>query len=153
MKRVFVFLFFTFLLSWGFDWLVMGLGGASAFRSLSMSPWGMLVPALVAIVLQMFFYKDSPLYYQTYKEKPRWIFLGLIILTVLYGILTLLAVFNPGSGQIFQGLGALLFTLWILGVFFIRSQSGEGAFEQAGLKLGDVKIALRFIGGILFPSF
>ena len=149
MKRVFVFLFFTFLLSWGFDWLVIGLGGSGAFRSLSMSPWGMLVPALVAIVLRMFFYKDSPIYYQTYKEKPRWIFLGFMILTVLYGILTLLAVFNPGSGQIFQGLGALLFTLWILGVFFIRGQSSEGAFERAGLKLGNVKIAQRFIGGIL----
>ncbi len=148
-KRVFVFLFFTFILSWGFDWLVMGLGGPGTFRSMRMNPWGMLVPALVAIVLQMFFYKDSPIYYQTYKEKPRWIFLGFIILTILYGILTLCAVFNPESGQIFQGLGALLYTLWILGVFFIRSQSDEGAFERAGLKLGNMKIAQRFIGGIL----
>jgi len=148
-NRVFVFLFFTFLISWGFDWLIIGFGGSSAFRTMSMSPWGMLVPALVAIVLQMFFFKDSPIYYQTYKEKPRWIFFGFIIITFLYGILTLLAAFDPESGQIYQGLGSLLYTLWILSVFFIRSQSDEGSFERAGLRLGKVKMAQRFIGGIL----
>jgi len=116
---------------------------------MSMSPWGMLVPALVAIVLQMFFFKDSPIYYQIYKEKPRWIFLGFIMPTFFYGILTLLAAFDPESGQINQGLGALLYTLWILSVFFIRGQSDEGSFERAGLRLGNVKMAQRFIGGIL----
>jgi membrane protease YdiL (CAAX protease family) len=109
----------------------------------------LLVHALVAIVLQMFFFKDSPIYYQTYKEKPRWIFFGFIIITFLYGILTLLAAFDPESGQIYQGLGSLLYTLWILSVFFIHSQSDEGSFERAGLRLGKVKMAQRFIGGIL----
>lgn len=149
-KRILTFLFLLFLLSWGFDWLIIAFGGSNALRSMNMAPWGMLVPALVAIVLQMFFYKDSSLYYKAFKERPRWIFLSFIGISFLYGILTLLTALDPKSRQVFQGLGSVLYTLWILGVFFIRGQSDEGSFERAGLRLGNVKIAQRFVGGIIF---
>jgi membrane protease YdiL (CAAX protease family) len=109
----------------------------------------MLAPAFVAIFLQLFFFKDSPIYYKTYKEKPRWILFGYLILTIFYGILMLTAAFNPESKQIFQGLGALLLTLWTLLIFFVHGQSKKGSFERAGLSLGRIKIGVLFIVGII----
>jgi len=151
--RVLIFLSLTFLLSWGFDWLIIYSRGLNTYRNLGMSPWGMLVPAFVALILQIFFFKDSQLYYQTYKEKPRWILFGFLTLTILYGTLTLISVFSPGLKQIFQGVGLLFFTLWTLLIFFINGQSSYGAFDRAGLKLGDVKFGQWLILGIIVFFF
>ena len=137
-SRVFIFVVLTFLLSWGFDWLIIYLKGLDTYSS--MNPWGMLAPAFVALILQIFFFKDSQIYYRTYKEKPRWVLYGFLILTVLYGTLILIAVFYPGLKRIFQGAGALLFTLWTLLPFFINRSSNRMFFNSAGLGLGNVEI-------------
>jgi len=147
--RVLLFLAWTFGVSWGFDGLVIYLGGLDAYHNLGMNPWGMLAPAFVAIILQMFIFKDSPIHFRTFKEKPRWILLGFLLLTVLYAVLTMISIFHPQSRRIFQGVGALLFTLWTLLVFFIGGQSKAGAFERAGLRLGDMKLGPRFVFGII----
>ena len=148
-RRICLFLGFTFLLSWGFDWLIIFYKGISVYRNLGMNPWGMLVPAFVALSLQIFVFKDSPVYFRSYKEKPRWVLYAFLILTIVYGVLIFIAVSNEGSKEIFQGVGALLFTLWTLFIFFISSQSDSKAFEQAGLKLGDIETGQRFVLGIV----
>jgi membrane protease YdiL (CAAX protease family) len=148
-QRILVFLFFTFFLSWGFDVVLIYFAGLDKYRTLGMNPWGMLAPAFVAIILQMFFYKDSRIYFRNYKEKPRWIFYGFLLITALHGILTLTAVFHPEERDLFQGLGALLYTLWTLFLFFNCGQSEKGSFERAGLQLGNMKIGIRFIVGII----
>jgi len=150
LRRVFIFLFLTFSLSWGFDCLIIYFSGSDPSSDLGMNPWGMLVPAFVALLLQMYFFKDSPIYYKAYKDKPHWILSGFLILTIVYGGLVLTAAFTTGSKQIFQGIGALLFTLWTLLIFFVFGQNKKkGSFERAGLSLGRIKIGVRFIGGII----
>lgn len=149
LRLVLIFLFLTFLLSWGFDWLIILFSGSEPYSELGMNPWGMLVPAFVALVLQMYFFKNSPIYYKVYKEKPRWILYGFLILTIVYGGLVLTAAFTAGSKLIFQGIGALFFTLWTLLIFFVYGRSKKGSFERAGLNLGRIKIGVRFIMGII----
>ena len=149
LRRVFIFLSLTFSLSWGFDWLFIYFSGSDPYLDLGMNPWGMLVPAFVALFLQMYFFKDSPIYHKTYKEKPRWLFYGFFALTIVYGGILFTAAFSSGSKQIFQGIGALLFTLWTLLIFFIYGQSKKGSFERAGLSMGRIKIGVRFIVGII----
>jgi len=74
--RVTLFLFLTFALSWGFDLLMVAARGRRAYLDSDMTPWGMFVPAFVALVLQLFIFDDSPIYFRKYKEKPRWILLA-----------------------------------------------------------------------------
>lgn len=148
-ERILLFIGLTFGLSWGFDGFIILLRGVETYRSLGGNPWGMLAPAFSAVVLQMFVFKDSPIHFRAYKEKPRWILLGFLVLTVLYAALTMISVFHPQSGRIFQGVGALLFTLWTLLVFFVAGQSKPDAFERAGLRLGDLKAGPRFVLGIV----
>lgn len=146
-QRVIIFLFLTFLLSWGFDWLLIEMSGLDPYQGLGMSPWGMLVPAFVVILLQIYVYEDSPLFFKTYQGKPRWVLIGTLILTLFYGVLVWVAALSPAQLALFQGLGAFLFTLWTLLLFFISGQSKEGSFKGAGLGLGDVRLGVRFILG------
>ncbi len=148
--RVFIFLFLTFSLSWGYDWLIIHFVGIDPYLALGMSPWGMLVPAFVALCLRMFVLKDSPIYFRTYTENPRWILYGFLMLTFFYAALIWTAVIIPDQRRLLQGIGALLFTLWTLLIFFVYGQSGKPSFERAGLGLGNLKLGPRFIAGIVF---
>lgn len=67
-RRVGVFLGLTFLLSWEFDGLIIFYKGISVFRNSGMNPWGMLVPAFVALSLQLFVFKDSPIYFRSIRK-------------------------------------------------------------------------------------
>ena len=148
-RRVVLFLVLTFALSWGFDLIVAAASGYEAYLDLGMTPWGMFVPAFVALSLQLFVFKDSPIYFRRYKEKPRWILVGFLLLALIYGLVTVLAVVFPQAGRILQGIGTVLITLWTLLIFFVSGQSKAEAFERAGLRLGDVGQGQRFVLGIV----
>ena len=152
LRRVFIFLFLTFLLSWGFDWLVYQLYPTEMKAITGVHPWGMLAPAFVAILLQMFIFTDSRIYFRNFRAKPRWIFLSYLIVTILYGLLIILACNSPSIRKIFQGISALLYTLWTLFVISIFGQAkreNPDALADAGLQMGNTEIAPRFILGIV----
>jgi membrane protease YdiL (CAAX protease family) len=148
-KRISIFLILTFLLSWGFDGLILYFSDSDPFCSLGMNPWGMLIPAFVALILQMFFFKESPIYFKTYKEKPRFIFYAFMVLTLTYAFLVLFAISFLELRHIFQGIAAILFTLWTLFVFFIYGQSDKASLKKAGLYLKNINLCPRFIFGII----
>lgn len=152
-NRIFTFIFFTFLLSWGFDFILMSLAGSDIFIKLGMSPWGMMAPAFVTIILQLFFFKDSPTFYRHYKDKPRWILIGFLIIMIIYGIITIAAAVYPGKRQIIQGLGAFLLTTWTLLIFYVYNQSESASLQKIGLSLGNVHYGSRFLIGILVFFF
>jgi len=147
--RVGWFLLLTFGLSWGFDLILSRASGYEAYQALGMTPWGMLVPAFVALALNLFAFKDSPIHFRTCPRKPLWILLGFLVLTVAYGVATLVAATFPGAARMLAGLGAVLISLWTLLILFtLRPGDGE-AYRRAGLPLGDVKWGQRFVLGII----
>jgi membrane protease YdiL (CAAX protease family) len=148
--RVAAFLFLTFALSWSFDLLIAVTIGHEAYLELGLSPLGMLFPAFVAIILRLFFFKESPVHFRRYHAKPRWILYGFVLLTVVYGVFTLIGVLLvQGQSAIFQGLGNLLTVLWTLLVFFVAGQSSKEELEQAGLQLGDADRGVKLVLGVV----
>ncbi len=145
--RVTLFLLLTFGLSWGFNLLIAQTIGQKAYLELGMSPLGMFFPAFVAILLRLFVFKDDRLY--GYKGKPRWILYSFLLLTVIYAVVTLMGVFGQGSTAVFQGVGNLLITLWMLLVFFVAGRSSKEEFEQAGLQLGDTGRGVKLLAGVV----
>ena len=109
--RVAAFLLLTFALSWGF-FLIAATIGRGTYLELGMSPLDMFFPAFVALILQLFVFKDSPIHFRRYQGKPRWIMYGFLLLTVLYGIVTLIGISIQNRSAVFQGVGNLLMTLW-----------------------------------------
>jgi hypothetical protein len=98
-KRVFLFLALTFGLTWGFELLVAATIQQPAYLETGLNPMGMFFPAFSALLLQLFVFKDSPLYFRTHKDKTRWVFYSFLLLTVLYGIITLLALTSSCCGR------------------------------------------------------
>jgi membrane protease YdiL (CAAX protease family) len=148
-KRVSLFLVLTFGLTWGFELLVALTIKQAAYRETQLNPLGMFFPAFSALLLQICVFKDSPLYFRTYKEKTRWVFYSFLLLTVLYSAFTLLALTTQIRALILRGVGGILVTLWTFVVFYIYGKCGAESFQRAGLQLGNKDLGVRFIAGVV----
>jgi membrane protease YdiL (CAAX protease family) len=144
-----LFLALTFALSWGFELLVGLTIGHAAYLQTGLSPMGMYFPAFSAILLQLFVFKDSPVHYRTNKDDTRWLFYGFLLLTGLNGVVSLLALTTGIRPLILQGVGAILVTQWTLLVFYLYGRSGEEGFRRVGLQLGDKRLGVRFVAGVV----
>jgi len=150
-RRIGLFLILTFALSWGFDPLADALFGRLDVLELGITPWSMLVPASVALSLQMFLFRDSPIHISRLCDRAVLVPLGFLGLTVLYGLVTILARAIPAQARLFAGLGNLLTTLWTLSLFWLYRQVGEEGFRRLGMPLGNRDRGFHFaVGVVLF---
>ena len=125
--------------------------GGHAYLDLGLSPLDMLFPATVALVLRLFLLQDSPIHVPRYRGSPRWILYGFLLLTVVYGALTLSLLLVWNESFILQALGGLLTTLWTLLVFFVAGRSSKQELRRAELQLGDTSRAVRLVlGAVVF---
>jgi membrane protease YdiL (CAAX protease family) len=151
--RIGLFLLLAFVLSWGFDLLLALTIGHPAFLELGLAPLSMFVPAAAALTLQLFVYRDSPIHIRRCREKANLIPISFVIVTGLYGVVTLLAIALPTQHSLLGGLGNLITTLWTLALFALYGQVGEEGFRRTGLPLGDrgrgFKIALCVVAFLL----
>lgn len=148
--RVVTYLVLTFAISWGFDLGVGALGaGRGTYAELGMTPWGMFVPAFVALFLQLFVFADSPITSRSCDRRLRVILLGFLVLTLLYGSITVLAVVAPDAANWCRGVGTLLITIWTLLVLSLGGKIASPVLDKSGLALGDVKLGRRFVAGIV----
>ncbi len=154
--RLALFLILTFALSWGFDLVIALTIGHSAFLELGLAPWSMFVPASVAFVLQLAVYRDSPIHLRHGWNKSLLIPVSFLVLTVLYGIVTLLAIGLRSQRSLLGGLGNLLTTLWTLALFTLYGHVGQDGFRRVGLPLGNIgrgfRIALGIVAFLLLQS-
>jgi membrane protease YdiL (CAAX protease family) len=154
--RLALFLILTFALSWGFDLIIALTIGHPAFLDLGLAPWSMFVPASVALALQLTRFRDSPIHMRHGWDRALLVPISYLLLTVLYGIVTLLAIALPSQRSLFSGLGNLLTTLWTLALFTLYGQVGRDGFRRVGLPLGNIgrgfKIALGVVAFLLLQS-
>jgi membrane protease YdiL (CAAX protease family) len=154
--RLVPFLLLTFALSWGFDLAIALTIGHPAFLELGLAPWSMFVPASVALALQLTTSRNSPIHFRHGWDKAILIPISFLVLTVLHGIVTLLAIGLPSQRSLFGSLGNLLTTLWTLALFTLYGQVGADGFRRVDLPLGNIgrgfKIALGVVAFLLFQS-
>jgi membrane protease YdiL (CAAX protease family) len=149
LKRVSLFLVLTFGLTWGFELLVAATITEAAYLDTGLYPMGMFFPAFSALLLQVFIFKDSRLYFRTFKENTRWIFYSFFLVTLLNGAVTLLAITTNMRTMILQGIGAILVMLWTLVVFYVYGKSSPESLQRSGLQLGNKELGVRFIAGVV----
>jgi len=135
-KQVGLFVGLTIALSWLLDvvlWLKFGYSQyAQIFFQLQM-----LIPAYIAIFLQRYVFKDSPLYLRTYHERPRWFFTFYIIFTLFFTALVILITLKPELYPVpLASLIMIALVISLVTLLVIRFASGKEAFQRAGLSGG-----------------
>jgi len=148
-KRALAFIILTFGLTWGLMFLTMAREGSQAFVNPALPPSGMLIPAFVALFLEIFLLKNSKIYFRTFTQPPRLIADAFLLLTVLVAALTILELSTTITRSTLGAIGNLFFVLWTLLVIRLYRQCGEDSFKLAGLQLGNTGQGVKFVIGIV----
>jgi membrane protease YdiL (CAAX protease family) len=148
-RRVLAYIVLTLGVTWGLMLLTTTREGRDAFLNSALPPSGMLVPAFIALLLEVFLVKESRLYFRTYTQPPRLIVYAFLLLTILVAGLSLLGIYTKIGKNTLGGIGNLLFVLWTLMVIRVYRQSGEASFEVGGLQLGNTEQGVKFVIGIV----
>jgi membrane protease YdiL (CAAX protease family) len=151
-RQVGLFLLLTFLLSWTLDlllYLTAGYGGNTI--TLITLQLQMLVPASFAILLSVFFFKNSAIYFRNHRERPRWFFYFYLAFALLYAVMLALVFVAPEQAGVASAITSSLSLLGLLVLIALRAFSGREAFARAGLKGGRFKDWLLY--GLAFVLF
>jgi CAAX protease family protein len=150
-KQVLIFIGITFGLTYLLDlalYLTVGYSGQLGTGLLLQVQ--MLIPATVAMALQLFLFKNSSIYHL--RERPRWFFYAYLAYALFYAALAVSVVFisNTAYQTVISVIAQLLNIGVLLLVVLLRLLSGKEAFARAGLAGGKVWQYLLF--GLLFVA-
>jgi uncharacterized protein len=150
-KQVGGFLGLTFALTWLLD-LVMYLKGGLKNPSVGMTlQFQMLIPAASAIILGMFFYKDSPLYYKTNRTVSRWFFYYYLLVAAIYLAAVIACFINPAFTTTISSFLLLFSVVGLILLVILRVVGKEKAMSPVNLMGGKAKYWVIFgIGFVLF---
>ena len=98
-RHVGVFLGLTFGLTWLLDLIIYLHGGLGTPGSLGVVQVQMLFPAFSAIVLQIFFFPESPLSQKRPAGRERWFYISFLLLTVISALVILGTYLSPVQGR------------------------------------------------------
>jgi membrane protease YdiL (CAAX protease family) len=150
-RQVTIFLAVTFSLTYLLDlvlYLTVGYGRNAATGLLLQVQ--MLIPASVAITLQLFAFKSSSIYHL--RERPRWFFYFYLVFALIYAAIAVSVAFVPNTT--YQTVASLVIQALNIGglVFLVilRLVSGKEAFGRAGLAGGKAWYYVTF--GLLLVS-
>lgn len=143
------FLALTFALTFLIDavlWLTTGYG--SNYTTVIVLQAQMLIPAFSAILLGLFFFQDSPIYFRTFRERPRWFLYFFLLYTLVYLVMAGLSITaSVETGAILSAVSGSLTILALLVLLAVRGFSSREAFAQANLRGG------RFRDWLLWGAF
>ena len=136
-KQVGLFIGLTIALSWLLNLLLFTRFGYYSQYTTIFLQLEMFIPAFVAIALQRYAFKDSPIYFRTYKGRPRWFFTFYLLLTLLVAALVGLITVQPDLYPApVASLASLLWIISLVVLVVVRFASGKEAFQRAGLSGG-----------------
>jgi membrane protease YdiL (CAAX protease family) len=144
-KQVWIFVGLTFGLTYLLDLVwYLTVGYSLTVETTLLAQVQMLIPATVAIVLQVFVFKNSPIY--RLQGRIRWFFYGYLAYALLH--ISLAASVVLVSNEAFKTLSSLLVQLLLvcglIALAVLRLVSGKEAFHRVGLRGGRFWYYLAF---------
>jgi membrane protease YdiL (CAAX protease family) len=143
------FLGLAFGLAWLVDLVLYLNGGLANPGTTLLLQFQMLLPAFSAIVLGVFFFKESPLYYQTNRTASRWFVYYYLLLTLLYLAGSIVALIQPGQVTTLASLLSIPNLLGLVLLVVLRLVGGKNAFAGAGLAGGNWRVWLLYGLGLV----
>lgn len=132
-KQVGAFIGLTFGLTWLLDLILFLNGGLTNPAAITALQLQMLLPAFSAMLLGMFFFKDSPIYKDNNHTKSRWFIWYFLIFTLLYIAAVTVAFIRPDLVQLLNSVMLVPGLLGLVLVIALRVAGGKGTFTSVGM--------------------
>jgi membrane protease YdiL (CAAX protease family) len=145
-KQVGAFLALTFGLTWLLDLALYLKGGLTNPAAGTVLQFMMLLPAFSAMVLGMFFFKDSPINIRNNHSTTRWFNWYFLAFTLLYAVAAALGL---QQHPLFKTVSTYLMIPGLIGLILaivLRVAGGRNSFTGVGM--GGGKIGYWFLYGL-----
>ena len=109
------------------------------------------MPAFAALLLGVFFFKDSPVYHKTNHTASRWFINYYFLMTFAYLIAAVVAMVQPTLAQTLSSSLLLFSVIGLVLLLVLRWRGGAQSFAETGLALGSFRIWMLYgLGMVLF---
>ncbi len=135
-KQVGVFISLTFGLTWILDLFLFLNGGLSKPAAGIALQFQMLLPAFSAILLGMFFFKDSLIFIKHNRSKTRWFNWYFLFFTVLYAAAVLIVFIQPDLLTTISSVLLLPSIFGLILAIILRVVGGKTTFSSVGMAGG-----------------
>jgi len=150
-RQVGAFLALTFGSTWALDLALYLNGGLTHPAAGTVLQCMMLMPAFSAIVLGMFFFKDSPIHIKNNRSTSRWFNWYFLLFTLLYLVVSILGFMQHGWYGVISNSMLIHGVLGIILVVVLRLAGGKNSFAGVGMAGGKPGYWILFgLGIILF---
>jgi uncharacterized protein len=149
--HVWAYIGLAFGLTWLIDLVMYLNGGLATPAAKLLLQFQMLMPAFSALVLGMFFFKESPVYYKTNRTTSRWFIYYYFFMTFAYLAAAILGLLRPAQGLMLSSSLLILSVIGLLLLVVLRWRGGPQSFAAAGMAFGRIRIWLLYgLGVVLF---
>lgn len=149
--HVAAFLGLTFGLTWLIDLALYMNGGLESPAAGLVLQLQMLIPAFSAMLLGLFFFRESPIFRKTNRSASRWFVYYFMVMTLAYLATAAVSLANPEEGMAVSPYLLLLSVIGLALAAILRWRGGPHAFTGAGMAGGNWRHWLLFgLGIVLF---
>jgi membrane protease YdiL (CAAX protease family) len=149
--HVWAYIGLSFGLAWLVDLVLFLNGGLTHPSAVLMLQLQMLMPALAAMLLGMFFFKESLIYYKTNRFASRWFIYYYYLMTFAYLVAAVVAMIQPALAATLSGSLLIFSVVGLVLLAVLRWRGGPQSFAGAGMAFGKIRIWLLFgLGMVLF---
>jgi membrane protease YdiL (CAAX protease family) len=150
-RRAAWFLGLTFGLTWLVDLALYLTGGLANPGTKLLLQFQMLLPALSAMLLGAFFFKDSPIFYRNNRSASRWFVYFYFLLTGLYLVGSIISLIQPSLGTTIASALLIPNFLGLILLVVLRLKGGKNTFVEAGMAGGKARIWFGYgLGLVVF---
>ncbi len=153
-RQVGLFLGLTFAFTYILDLILHLIGGLKSSSAIVFLQLQMLLPALFAIILGMFVFKDSPFYFRKpmpdgRRDRARGFFYLYMVFTLFFVGLAVFSALAPAEQYLVGMLRILPLFVVLLGLILFRVVGGREAFARANLRGGRLLDWIIYGGAIV----
>ncbi len=149
--HVLAFIGLAFGLAWLVDLVLFLNGGLTNPGAGLILQTQMLMPAFAALLLGMFFFKESPVYHKTNRTASRWFIYYFFLMTIVFLAAAVAATIQPALVTTLGGPLLIFSVAGLVLLLVLRWRGGPQSFAGAGMAFGRLRIWLLYgLGLVLF---
>jgi len=142
--HVWAYIVLSFGLAWLIDLVLYLNGGLAHPSAMLMLQFQMLMPAFAALLLGMFFFPESPIYFKTNRSASRWFIYYYFLMTLAYLAGAVVGTIQPALSATLSASLLIFSVIGLVLLLVLRWRGGAQSFAGAGMAFGKMRIWLLY---------